>query len=484
MISNDLLASSAEGPAFLGPERVDTTTDDALGDSDMSDLLDRLARGEVTGSAVRAAAVARVRRANSALNAVTGEIESTHPQVATHGPFAGVPTVMKDNEAIEGIPISFGSRGAPNTPAPGSSPFTRLFLGLGLDPVATTTLPEFGLTASTESARFGATRNPWDLSRSAGGSSGGSAALVAAGAVPIAHANDGGGSIRIPASCCGVVGLKPSRGRLPNRPEIDRLPIQIVTQGVITRTVRDTALFFSRVEQASRGGLPPIGEVREPGSRLRIGVCLTVPNGLPWDPEVIAVVRATGDALDRCGHRVDPTGPPVDDRFGPDFLMLWALMAFTLHRGGRYAVGHGWDGRKTEPLMRGLSGRLVRFGERLPGALRRLRRLAADGEPTWRDHDILVSPVTGHPAPPIGYLGPDVDVREHLIRLIRFCSVTSVQNVTGSPAISLPLGRTSAGLPIGVQLAAPLGQERRLLEIALELEQAMPWPLTPGRSAG
>lgn len=467
-------------------DRVDTTTDDALGASDVTDLLDRLARGEVSGGELRAAAVERCRRADRTLNAVVREIAETPAEVSASGALAAVPCALKDNEALRGYPTSSGSRAVADVPAEASTPVVRLLLGLGLDPVATTTLPEFGLTASTESLRFGATGNPWDPSRSAGGSSGGSAALVAAGAVPIAHANDGGGSIRIPAAACGIVGLKPSRGRLPNEPSVDRLPVRIVTQGVLTRTVRDTALCYAAAEAtAPAPGLPPVGQVRGPGrQRLRVGVCLTPSNGLRWAPDVVATVRTTADELDRLGHLVEETGPPVDDRFGPDFLTLWALLAFLLHRAGRYSVGAGFDPTQVEPLMRGLSGRLTLQVDRLPGALHRLRRLAREGEACWRSYDVLVSPVTAHPAPPLGYLGPDVPVRTHLVRLIRFCSITSVQNVSGSPAISLPLGRSAAGLPIGVQLAAPLGHERRLLEVAYELERSIGWPGTPGASWG
>ena len=473
-----ILSGDREAPAV---HRVDTTTDDALGTSDMTELVDRLASGEVTPLALREAALERTRRTRDTLNAVVGEIAAGHPELSDSGPLAGIPSAFKDNEAIAGYPTSHGSRATTEIPARHSAPFARMMLGLGLDPVVRTTLPEFGLTASTESIRFGATGNPWDISRSAGGSSGGSAALVAAGAVPIAHANDGGGSIRIPASACGVVGLKASRGRMPNDPDLERLPVRIIAQGVVTRTVRDTALFHALAEQAVPArGLPHIGHVRGPGIRLRVGVVLRGTNGLPLDPEVRAAVQTTADVLDKAGHHVRQAAPPVDDNFARDFLTIWAMLAFTAYRGGRYTVGPGWDRGQVEPLMRELSARMVRFGERVPTALRRLRRLSRDGERSWSDYDVLLTPVTSHPAPPLGYLGPDVDVHEHLVRLIRYCSYTSVQNVTGSPAISLPMGRAGDGMPIGVQLVAPLGMERRLLEVALELESLRPWPTTPG----
>ena len=468
-----------------GQGTVDTTSDDALGSSDATVLIARLARREVSPRELRDAALERARRVNPHLNALTQWLEEpvgTDLGVDPEAPLAGIPTALKDNEPLAGYPTSNGSAAVPDVAAPASSPFVRHFLALGLDPIGTTTLPEFGLTASTESTRFGATRNPWDPGRSVGGSSGGSAALVASGVVPIAHSNDGGGSSRIPASVCGLVGLKPTRGRLPDALGVDLLPVQITAQGVLTRTVRDTALYYAHAERAFRAdGLPPIGHVTAPsGRRLRIGVFPGAASGLPVTPDTVAAVRATGELCTSLGHHVEDVGPPVGDQFGPDFLVLWAYLAFLLHRGGRFMYGPGFDRRRTEIFTWGLSARLLRQVDRVPGALRRLRRLAREHEAAFDSYDVLLTPVTGHSAPPIGHLGPDVEFRIHLVRLMRFCSMTPVQNVSGSPAISLPLGRGTDGLPIGVHLAAPFGQERRLLELALELEAAAPWPTTPG----
>lgn len=456
-------------------------TDDALGGSDATELIDRLHRREVSAPELRAAALARARAVNGQLNAVTRWIETPQTKVNVHNdaPFAGVPSLLKDNEPLAGYPNSHGSAAVPDRPAEACSPIVAQFLDLGLDPIALTTLPEFGLTASTESTRFGATRNPWDPARSSGGSSGGSAVLVAAGVVPLAHANDGGGSIRIPAACCGVVGLKPSRGRLPDALGVDQLPIQITVQGVLTRTVRDTALYFAAAERSHPAvTLPPIGHVTRPARRrLRIGVCTSSVRDLPISADTISSVQAAGQLCAELGHHVEEVGPPVDERFAADFLDFWSLLAFLLHRGGTQVFGAGFDAALTEPFTQSMSGRLVRRADKLPGALRRLRRLAREHETGFARYDVLITAVTGHPAPPIGHLGPDVEFRTHLVRLLRFCSMTPVQNVSGAPAISLPLGRTAAGLPIGVQFAAPFGHERRLLELALELEQAAPWPL-------
>jgi amidase len=468
---------TADHPRIL----VDATADDALGADDVTALLGRIGRREVSGAELREAAVARVRAVNDQLNAVTCWVEEPAPDRGSgraDAPLAGIPTVIKDNEDLAGYNTTQGSWAMPERPARSSSPWVAQYLELGVVPIAKTTMPEFGLTATTETRRFGATRNPWDTTRSTGGSSGGSAALVASGAIPIAHANDGGGSIRIPAACCGLVGLKPSRGRLVDLPELERLPVHIAVQGVLTRTVRDTARYYAEAERLWRNpALPAIGVVEGPDQRrLRVGLVLSSIQGLPVSTEVVAAARAAGELCASLGHDVRECAPPVPDQFGPDFLRYWALVSFGLKNGGRRLFGPGFDGSRTEEFTQGMSAYLLRRAEQLPGSLRRLRRLAREHEDAFEAYDVLVSPVLGHQPPPIGYLGPDVDFRTHLARLLRYSSFTPVQNVSGSPAISLPLGHTVGGLPLGVQLAAPFGHEARLLALAYELEAAAPWP--------
>ncbi len=475
------------------PERpyVDTTADDALGEDDASGLLARLARGEVSAQELQDAALDRARTADESLGAVTAWVparardEATDARAVRESPFAGIPSLVKDNEDLAGLPSSQGSWAVPDRPAVVSSPWVTQMLCLGLEPLAKTTLPEFGLTATTESLRFGATRNPWRTGFSAGGSSGGSAALVAAGVVPIAHANDGGGSIRIPAAACGLVGLKPSRGRLIDRPELARLPVQIAVQGVLTRSVRDTALYLAAAERLYRDSrLPPIGHVVGPDSRrLRVGVVVSGIRDLEVAEPTAAAVRATAALCEGLGHHVEETVPPVDDQFGVDFLRYWAFVAFSLRYGGGWIFGKGFDGGRTEPFTQGLGALLRRSPERLPLSIRRLRRLGREHERAWDRYDVLLSPVVGHETPPIGHLGPDVPFRTHLLRLLRYTSFTPLQNVTGSPAVSLPLGRTADGLPIGVQVVAPYGQEARLLALAYELEAAAPWPTRTSQPA-
>lgn len=457
----------------VGTVVVNTTRDDALGTDDLCGLLDRLARREVSPDELRAAALARAERANPLLNAVCVWVDPGSGGWRD-GPFAGIPAAIKDNEDLAGYPTSWASLAVPDQPARANSPFVEQFLRLGLSPIAKTTLPEFGWTASTESIRFGATRNPWDIRRSAGGSSGGSAALVAAGVVPLAHGNDGGGSIRVPAAACGLVGLKASRGRIIDRPEVARLPVPLTVQGVLTRTVRDTARYLAEAERLhANPDLPPVGLVTGASQRrLRMGV---LDAGLPGVPIAAASRQAVRDAAGMCeelGHHVEPVPPLVDDRFGPDFGRYLCLLAFMMQHAGGRMLGTDFHAERTEPLTKGLSAIAARSGLQLPTTLRRLRKLASVGEPVYESVDVLLMPSTAHDTPPIGHLGPDVGVDEHLVRLIRFLAANPVQNVTGSPALSLPLAQTADGLPMGVQLVAPRGHERRLLELGFELEAA------------
>ena len=457
--------------------RCSAYADDALGRDDMVGLLDRLARREVSAGELRSAAAARARAVQPQLNAVTTWVDTPPVGLATEdAPFAGVPTLFKDNEALAGYVTSHGSSAVPGTPAVANSPWVAHALGLGLSPVAKTALSEFGLTATTETRRFGATCNPWDLARSSGGSSGGSAALVAAGVVPLAHGNDGGGSIRIPASCCGLVGLKPTRGRLPDI--VSRVPVDITVQGVLSRTVRDTARYYAEVERRHRvPALPEIGDVEGPSTtRLRVGVATVPPMGLPVSDDVVAQVSATATLLAGLGHDIVEIPHPVADSFGPDFLRYWGLLAGLARRLGALEFGKGFDASRVEPFTRELAAVSREQAMLLPGTLRRLRALARDHEAVYGSCDVVLSPVLAHEPPPLGYLGPDVPPRTHLLRVLRYVSFTPPQNVSGSPAISLPLGRSTTGVPMGVQLAAPFGHERRLLELAFELEEAAPWP--------
>lgn len=459
-------------------ERYSAVRDDALGELDLLGVQRALAAGEVSADELTAAALDRAHDANAVLNAVVAWAD---PPVALAlgsgpGPFAGVPSFIKDNEDLAGMVTTNGSRAVPRTPAAESSEFVDQYAALGFTLLGKTALPEFGLTASTESLANGPTRNPWDLSRTPGGSSGGSAALVAAGVVPVAHANDGGGSIRIPAACCGLVGLKPTRGRLVLPVDSKNLPVKIATQGVLTRTVRDTVAYYHAQEQMFPA-MDPIGHIDGPSaSPLRIAVCVDGVDGLPVSADVAAATLDAALACERLGHDVEQVPMPFARGLGRDFLRYWAALAYALKAGGKSLYGPDYDPSQLEPLTLGLASFFGRIAERVPASIWRLRQFQAEYERFFDNFDVLITPVLGQQPPHIGTLAPDLPFREHMVPLLRFASFTAVQNVSGAPAISLPLARTEAQVPLGVQLAAAHGHDRTLLELALALEESVGWP--------
>ena len=458
---------------------VSVVGNDVLGTADAVEIARLIQTGAIHTQEVVEAAIARAERVNPSLNAIATPLfdearkEAERPQF---GVFAGVPSFIKDTDAVAGSPMLFGTRGLPPKPAEKSSPFAKQFLSLGLVSLGKTTMSEFGLTGTTEALVYGPTHNPWKLGFSPGGSSGGSAVLVAAGVVPIAHANDGGGSTRIPASCCGLVGLKPSRGRLVDIEGSDLMPVRIQHQGMLSRSVRDTAVFYHAAEQYYRNPrIPRIGLVTQPGRRLRIGFCTGLGGPVRAHAECASAVIDAAELCESLGHSVEPVAPPFDERFHEDFLLLWALMAFAITRFGKRLIHPEFDRTQVDGFTEGLARYFKDNAYRAPMAIGRLRRFAHRYSRRFDDYDVLMNPTVATPPPKHGYLGPEVPFETALERLRSFLPFTQVQNVSGGPAISLPLGQSKGGLPIGVQFASPLGDERTLLELALELEAAAPW---------
>lgn len=448
--------------------------DDALGTHDAVGLARAVRRREVSADEVIAAAHSRLAKM-AMLDAVVGPVSPTPVAGSVSGPFAGVPTLIKDNSDLRGFPTGQGSEIIRARPAGRHGPVAREMVAMGLTVMAKTTLPEFGLSASTEFPTRPPTRNPWNTDYSAGASSGGSAALVAAGAVPIAHGNDGGGSIRIPAACNGLVGLKPSRGRwvLPALEKL--LPVGIVSEGVLTRSVRDTAAFWAYADHDGPKSLRPIGTVTGPSARrVRVGVVRQSPAGGPTDRQTVAAVDRAANLLVRMGHEVrDIESIPLDAGFPEDFVEYWAFLAFVLQKSTPRTDGAGE--RDFDSLTVGLADRFRRNRFRLPAVVRRLRAARADYLSLFGDIDVVLSPVVGHTTPELGVLSPHVPFDEYLARLTGFAAFTPLHNVTGAPAISLPYARTEAGMPIGVMVSAVPGDERTLLELAYEIEEAAPW---------
>src|SRR5579884_839534 len=311
--------------------RVHAFGDDALGDLDAVAIAEAINSGQLARADIIEAAIARTEAVNPALNGLAYQAfdRARAETPPTDAFFSGVPTFIKDNVDVAGLPTMRGTDAWVPRRAPVDGEFTRLYLGTGLISLGKTQLSEYGFSPSAEHPRLGPVRNPWNTDYTAGASSSGSAAFVAAGAVPIAHANDGGGSIRIPAACNGLVGLKPSRGRLPVDAELRRMPVGIVTNGVLSRSVRDTAAFYAEADPSRPDRrLRPIGDVTGPGKqRLKIAV-LTRSVERECSPEVRDLTLQSAGLLEELGHHVERLDkPPVPASFAADFLLYWASLA-------------------------------------------------------------------------------------------------------------------------------------------------------------
>jgi len=366
----------------------------------------------------------------------------------------------------------------------------RRLRAAGMVVVGRTNTPELGILPTTEPAAYGPTRNPWDTSRSTGGSSGGSAAAVASGMVPLGHANDGGGSIRIPASECGLVGLKPSRARVPLGPEWGDVMGGLVCELAVTRTVRDTAAVLDAVAGPAPGdpyAAPPqerpyADEVGAGPGRLHIGMQSAAFGGtVATHPDCVAAVESAATVLESLGHVVEPAHVSALDapEFIEAFLLVWSA-------GTAYDVDHHWPDRLGHPLteddVEPLTWALADAGRSASGAdfldarhkLQRISRQVAE----WYEggFDLLLTPTIAEPPPLLGQFDSPVDNPLHgLLRAAEIVPFTPAFNVTGQPAISLPLHWSGQGLPIGVQLVARYGREDVLLRVAAQLEEAVPW---------
>ncbi|MDI9246030.1 amidase [Marinobacter sp. CHS3-4] len=480
--------------ANTGQPSFHTFRDDALGQYDATELADLLKQGKRTSEELIIASLERARLAQPQLNALVtpiaegpealSKLMAGTPESAS-ARFTGIPTAIKDNTDVQKFPTTQGTDALQARPAQRTSPFADQLLAQGLVCIGKTTLPEFGFNATTEPAHREPTRNPWHTGYSTGASSGGSAALVAAGVLPIAHANDGGGSIRIPAACCGLVGLKPSRGRLVDNDAAKSLPINIVADGVVTRSVRDTANFYHDAEHYYRNPrLPSIGLVEKAADKpLRIGLILDSINGKRTDDETRQAVESTAKSLAEMGHHVEEMPMPVPDTFPADFALYWGMLAFGVRQNGKRLFQAPFDRKKVDGLTVGLDKAFKKRFYRLPAALWRLRRSYHDYARAMAGFDAVLTPVLGHTTPEIGYLSPNVPFEELFERLFSYVSFTPLANTTGAPAIALPGGQTSNGLPIGIQLMGKHGGEKTLLELAFGLEEAQPWPTIPQRES-
>jgi amidase len=454
-------------------------TDDALADLDALAAAEAVRLGELDPRELTAAAVARA-RASTELGAVAFDCyDEALEAVPRGGLFGGVPRLVKDNVEVAGLPTCFGSAAFTPRPVRRSIAPAKQFLGQGFTLLGKSQLPEFGLTASTEFAGDRPpTRNPWDLQRSVGGSSGGAAALVAAGVVPIAHGNDGGGSIRIPAACAGLVGLKPTRARMEDRPGARQLPVNLVVEGVLTRTVRDTAHYLAAAEAyAPAPDLPPIGLVRGPSRRrLRIGLITEDVRGRPVDPQVHGTVESAARVLAAAGHTVEPHRLDVDPQLIEDFTLYWSALAGAEVGMSKATAGRGFRPGAVDPFTAGLLARLKRNAHRLGPAVARLRRADQIYARQLDTFDVLLSPVLCTPPPLLGEYDPGQPFEELLAKLVDYVGFTPINNLSGAPAIALPHGMMDCGLPGSVQIWGRHGDEATLLDLAYQLEQLAPFP--------
>jgi amidase len=449
-------------------------------------------RNEVSPAELVDEAIARIEKLNPQLNAVIHELFGRARADAAgelpDGPFRGVPFLLKDLGAeLEGTPFSEGTALAGGYRSTVTQELTRRYLQAGFVICGKTNAPELGILPTTEPRRFGASHNPWDTARSTGGSSGGSAAAVASGMVPAAHANDGGGSIRIPASCCGLVGLKPTRGRNSLAPQYGDLMGGLVCEHVVTRSVRDSAAILDATAGPVPGDpywAPPrhgtsfAGAAALAPSRLRIAVLTASPSGGEVHPDCVAATRAAATLCESLGHQVEEAALAVDgDAFVGHFINQWAA-------GNAWAVAD-WEARvgrtAAEADMEPLTWALVELGRSLNAAqylmaIQGLQKISRDIADYFEGIDVLLTPTLAEPPVLLGtFDSPPGEPLAGLLRAATFVPFTPPFNVTGQPAISLPLQWNDAGLPVGVQFVGRFGDEEMLLSLAGQLEQAAPW---------
>ena len=450
-----------------------------------------VAKGEVTPLELVDAAIERIERHNGALNAVVhtayDEARERAKGPLPDGPFQGVPFLIKDlGMPVAGWPRTSGSKFARHIVDTEDGGLTRRYRESGVVPLGKTNTPEYGITGTTESALLGPCRNPWNPAHIAGGSSGGAASAVAAGIVPMAHASDGLGSIRIPAACCGLVGLKVNRDRVPNLPDAYDYAAGFVVDHVVTRTVRDSAVMLDATgipEPGSPYALPPKArpyaqEIETSPGKLRIAWSSETANGRPIDPEIQAALERTATLLKGLGHEV------VEKGLGIDYRALYAARGPV--SGANFAggmerlidqVGREPEQDELEPL----TWASLKGGRRVTGAqaFRALQDLRALNRVTlafFEDWDVYLCPVLGTPVPEVGFIDPvNLEPKEVNRRQGKVFPFTPPMNFSGQPSISLPLEVDSNGLPIGMMFSSRYADEATLFRLAAQLEKEAPW---------
>lgn len=438
-------------------------------------------------------AISAVERTQPDLNAVNAPMFELAREAAKawtpQGPFGGIPYLLKDIRATyAGVPTSDGAALLREVPTDHDSEIVARHKRAGLICIGKTNTPELGLTATTEPHAFGATRNPWDLQRTPGGSSGGAAAAVAARVVPLAHASDGGGSIRIPAACCGLVGLKPTRGRNPLGPDAGDVMNGLVVEHGLSVTVRDSAALLDATAGPDVGdpywapplNRPLLAEVGAEAGQLRVAFTTRSPMETPVHADCAEAVETTAKLLAELGHRVEEAAPEYDDRaFREAFTTIWfANLAATL-AGHQQLLGREISESEYEPFTWVHGQRGLRItGADYVAAVAVLQMISRGTAQFFERYDVWMTPALASPPPLLGFLHPgpgESELRSYARRVKEFVPFTQLANATGQPAISLPLHWNAAGLPIGVHFAARFGDEATLIRLASQLEAARPW---------
>ncbi|WP_333815928.1 amidase [Tabrizicola sp.] len=465
-----------------------------LGARDATELAELVARGEVSPTELLDAALAAVEARNPAINAVVlmqeGVARKSIAEGLPQGPFRGVPFLIKDLGCeAKDFPTNNGSRLFANTVYSQDSAIFERIRATGVVTFGRTTSPEGGVGTVTEATVYGGpTRNPWNLDHTSGGSSGGAGAAVAAGIVAMAHGSDGGGSVRIPASSCGLFGFKPTRARLPDGPYAGEGWAGMAIDGFLTRSVRDTAVMLDACEGPDLGApyvAPPLGRghaaaISRPPGRLRVGICDTTFTGDRIHPEVAEAVRATGRLLESLGHVVEPARPaadvPVMMRAWTDIVGVGTALSIRSKLGDRppradevEGVSRGaWAHSQTLHPTRYLQavGEIHAFGRQMAGFF--------DQGP-----DVLLTATLAEPPAKVGRFAPTTEdyvaYRTGPQGIFAYSPFCAAFNASGQPAASLPLGWSADGLPIGVHLAAAYGEDELLISLCAEIERAAPW---------
>jgi Asp-tRNA(Asn)/Glu-tRNA(Gln) amidotransferase A subunit family amidase len=463
---------------------------------DACGLAELVARGEVAPAEVLDAALEAIDDRNPELNAVIARRDdAARAEVGAglpDGVLRGVPYLIKDlNGHVAGLPTTNGVRLFADAVATRDSEFVARLRRAGAVIVGKTNTPGFGTSTSTEPSLFGPCRNPWDVTRVPGGSSGGAAAAVAGGMVPAAHATDGGGSIRIPASCCGLFGLKPTRGRITHAPFAGEAWNGMSMGHAVTRTVRDSAAILDVTAGPFPGdpyvapppARPYADEVGAPPGRLRVALVDRPPVvDLMVDPECRAALEGAARLLDTLGHDVEPASWP-ELPVAPSSVLgvisatnIWSAVHVRLLALERELRDDDLDLWVRETAERGQAVTGEQYVQAV-GAMHWIGRIIAE---FMADVDVLLTPTMAIPPPPVGVLDPNRPFLEALPTLTPMSSFTSIANLTGQPAMSVPLHRTADGLPVGVQCIGRFGEEATLFRLASQLEAAAPWPQYAG----